>query len=374
MRIASLWKRSWTLPALVLALALAASGCSRGKTDAELAGEVQNQLNAAVPNQPITVSAHEGVVTLSGTVNSESDRRAAAQEATKVEGVKVVVNDLQVMPAAASIPEAPVYSSPQSRPAVNRASPYRPRARSAETASSQPSYSSASTAASPVPVHATIERATIPEGTVLSVRMIDGIDTAKNRLGDTFRATLEAPLMVGDRVVAPIGTEVEGRVAELKSAGHFSGRSELALELVRLDMNGKSYPLETSAWTGQGNSRGKRTAATIGGGAALGAIIGAIAGGGKGAAIGTVAGAGAGTGVQAVTKGKQVKVNPEAVLEFRLTSQVTVVPSRVREPERPRLEREPPQGRVVRKKQFGRVVRRRPAARRRPPLSTRLSS
>src|SRR5574341_534612 len=121
MRIARLWKRRWSLPVLVLALALAATGCSRSKTDAELAGEVQNQINATVPNQPITVSAREGVVTLSGTVNSESDRRAAAQEATKVEGVKVVVNDLQVMPAAASIPEAPVASSPQSRPAVNRA-------------------------------------------------------------------------------------------------------------------------------------------------------------------------------------------------------------------------------------------------------------
>lgn len=342
MRIARLWKRTWTLPVLVLALALAATGCSRGKTDAELAGEVQNQINAAVPNQPITVSAREGVVTLSGTVDNESDRRTAAQEATKVEGVKVVVNDLQVMPAAASIPEAPVASLPQSRPAVTRASPYRSRARSAEVASSEPAYSPAPAAASPAPapVRAAIERATIPEGTVLRVRMSDGIDTGKNRLGDTFRATLEAPLMVGDRVVAPVGTEVEGRVAELKSAGHFSGRSELALELVRLDMNGRSYPLETSAWTGQGNSRGKRTAATIGGGAALGAIIGAIAGGGKGAAIGSVAGAGAGTGVQAVTKGKQVKVNPEAVLDFRLVSPVTVVPSRVREPERPRLERE----------------------------------
>ena len=75
----------------------------------------------------------------------------------------------------------------------------------------------------------------------------------------------------------------------------------------------------------------------------MGAIIGAIAGGGKGAAIGTVAGAGAGTGVSAATKGKQIKVQPEDVLQFRLQSPVTVVPSRVRDPERPRLERDPEQ-------------------------------
>ena len=343
MRVSQLWKRRWGLPALALALALAAAGCSRSKTDAQLAGEVQAKISSSVPNQPITASASEGVVTLSGTVNSESDRRVAAQEAAKVEGVKVVVNDLQVMPAAASIPDAPAASEPA--PAVAKPSPYPLRPRRRSVARSEPPYSPAPAApaantppAEPMPLRATVEHVTIPEGTMLRVRMTDGIDTEKNVVGDTFRASLESPLMVGERVVAPAGTEVEGRVTDLKSAGHFSGKSELALELIRLDMRGQSYPLETTAWTSEGNSRGKRTAATIGGGSALGAVIGAIAGGGKGAAIGAVVGAGAGTGVQAATKGKQLKVNPEAVLEFRLQNPVTVVPSRVREAERPRLQ------------------------------------
>ncbi len=344
MRIARLGKRTWTLPVLVLALALAATGCSRGKTDAELAGEVQNQVNAAVPNQPITVSAREGVVTLSGAVDNESDRRTAAQQASKVEGVKVVVNDLQVMPAAASIPEAPVASVPQSRPAVTRASPYRPAARPTEVAGSETAYSPAPAAASPAPapapVRAAIQHVTIPGGTPLSVRMSQGVDSGRNRMGDTFRATLESPIMVGEQVVAPQGTDVVGRLAELKSGGRFAGRSELALELIRLEMNGKSYPIDTTQWTAQGRSEGKRTAATVGGGAAIGAIIGAIAGGGKGAAIGSVAGAGAGTGVSAATKGKQVKVEPEAVLQFRLQSPVTVIPSSERYRDRSRLERD----------------------------------
>ena len=159
-------------------------------------------------------------------------------------------------------------------------------------------------------------------------------------MGDTFRATLESPIMVGEQVVAPQGTDVIGRLAALKTGGRMTGRSELALELIRLEMNGKAYPIDTNQWTAQGRSEGKRTAATIGGGAALGAIIGAIAGGGKGAAIGTVAGAGAGTGVSAATKGKQLKVEPETVLQFRLQSPVTVVPSSERDRDRSRLERD----------------------------------
>ena len=341
--------RNWSWLALVLVLALAAAGCSCTQTDAQLAGEVQNKINDTYPGQPITVSAHAGVVTLTGAVNSEAQRRAAANDAVQVEGVKVVVNDLQVTPAAASIPEAPAASPPRlGGPASKQASPLRRKPQQSGALSAPPNGPTPSAYREPATESAAARRAepapdarvTIPEGTLLTVRMIDGIDSEKNRMGDTFRATLESPIVVGDQVVAPEGTEVEGRITDLKSAGHFSGRSELALELIRLDMNNRSYPLETTAWTTQGNSRGARTAATIGGGSAVGAIIGAIAGGGKGAAIGAAAGAGAGTGVQAATKGKQVKVNPEAVLEFRLENPVTVVASPAREAERQRLERD----------------------------------
>jgi len=140
----------------------------------------------------------------------------------------------------------------------------------------------------------------------------------------------------------PAGADITGRVAEDKSAGHFAGKSVIALELTRLSFHGHSYSLVTDQYTREGNSRGKRTAATIGGGAALGAVIGAIAGGGKGAAIGSVAGAGAGTAVQGVTKGKQVKVEPEAVLAFRLQDPVTVRPWSHSE-RRPAESSEPPQ-------------------------------
>lgn len=338
---------SWSGVALVLVLALVAAGCSRSQTDAQLAGEVQNKINSSHPKQPITVTAQQGVVTLTGEVNSEEDRRSAAADAAQVEGVKVVVNDLQVTPAAAAVQETPPIPPPQPEPVARRASKPRYRAQS-----SSPSPMPAATPTTPPAEPTTIASAarpvepppiqhiTIPGGTTLSVRMSEGIDSGSNRMGDTFRATLESPIMVGEQVVAPQGTDVIGRLAELKTGGRMTGRSELALELIRLEMNGKAYPIDTNQWTAQGRSEGKRTAATIGGGAALGAIIGAIAGGGKGAAIGSVAGAGAGTGVSAATKGKQLKVEPEAVLQFRLQSPVTVVPSSERNRDRTRLERD----------------------------------
>jgi hypothetical protein len=132
--------------------------------------------------------------------------------------------------------------------------------------------------------------------------------------------------MDGDRVVIPSGADVEGRVAEAQGAGHFAGKPQIALELTKLVVNGKTYPLHTNQYTRQGTSRGKNTAEKVGAGAGIGAIIGAIAGGGKGAAIGAAAGAGVGGGVQAATKAPQVKVDPEAQLTFELQSPVTVTP------------------------------------------------
>jgi hypothetical protein len=99
------------------------------------------------------------------------------------------------------------------------------------------------------------------------------------------------------------------------------------LVLTRLTLNGKQYALKTSEWTEKGTSRGKRTAGTVAGGAGLGAIIGGLAGGGKGAAIGAAAGAGAGAGVQAVTKGKQIKLPAESIVTFQLDGPLSVLPA-----------------------------------------------
>src|SRR6202140_5608432 len=171
------------------------------------------------------------------------------------------------------------------------------------------------------------DEVTIPAGQSLLVRMIDGVDSSKNHVGDVFHASLETDLTVGNSVVARKGTDVYGRLAEAKEAGHMAGSAELQLELTRIVIDGKDYPVVSSDYTLQGKGRGKNTAEKVGGGAALGAIIGAIAGGGKGGALGAGVGAGAGGAVQVLTRGQQVKVPSETLLEFRLQQQVTVAPT-----------------------------------------------
>jgi len=165
---------------------------------------------------------------------------------------------------------------------------------------------------------------TIPAGQSLLIRMIDGVDSSKNQVGDIFHASLETDLNVNGILVARKGADLYGRLARSKEAGHFAGSSELQLELTRIVIDGRDYPVVSSDYTLQGKGRGKNTAEKVGGGAALGAIIGGIAGGGKGAAIGAGVGAGAGGTVQVLTRGQQVKVPSETVLEFRLQQSVTV--------------------------------------------------
>ena len=165
---------------------------------------------------------------------------------------------------------------------------------------------------------------TIPAGQSLLVRMIDGVDSSKNHVGDVFHASLETDLMVNDTIVARKGTDVYGRLAEAKEAGHLSGSAELQLELTRLVIDGKDYPIVSSDYDLKGKGRGSNTAKKVGGGAVAGAIIGAIAGGGRGAAIGAGVGSAAGAGVQVFTRGQQVKVPSDTLLEFRLQQPATV--------------------------------------------------
>jgi hypothetical protein len=168
---------------------------------------------------------------------------------------------------------------------------------------------------------------TIPAGQSLLVRMIDGVDSSKNHVGDVFHASLETDLYIGNSIVARKGTDVYGRLANAEKSGTFTGKSELQLELARMVIDGKDYPLVSSDYTLQGKGQGASTAKKVGGIAAAGAIIGAIAGGGKGAAIGAAAGGATGAGVQVLTKGAQVKVPSETLLEFRLQQPATVTPT-----------------------------------------------
>jgi hypothetical protein len=168
---------------------------------------------------------------------------------------------------------------------------------------------------------------TIPAGQSLLVRMIDGVDSSKNHVGDVFHASLETDLYINNTLVARKGTDVYGRLANAQEAGHLSGSAELQLELMRIVIDGRDYPVVSSDYSLKGQGRGADTAKKVGGGAVFGAIIGAIAGGGRGAAIGAGAGSAAGAGVQVFTRGQQVKVPSETLLEFRLQQPAMVTPT-----------------------------------------------
>ena len=200
---------------------------------------------------------------------------------------------------------------PASQPAPQAAPSAQPSAMTAAPASATPSA-------------AATDSVTVPAGTYLRVRMIDGVDSQRNRVGDRFAASLDEDLVVDGTAVARKGTDVYGRLADSKQAGQVTGRSELKLELTDILINGVAHPIITGEYQTAGSSRTSDSAKKVGGGAALGAIIGAIAGGGKGAAIGAGVGAGAGTAVQVLTHGEQVRVPSETLLEFRLEQPLTL--------------------------------------------------
>ena len=162
------------------------------------------------------------------------------------------------------------------------------------------------------------KRITVPAGTRILIRMIDSIDSSKQKTGYRFTASLETNLQIDDVVVAPRGTMVYGRLAAAQSSGRMSGSSQLTLELTDIMIKGTAYPLLTSAYEMKGQGEGKKTARKVIGGAGLGALIGGVAGGGKGAGIGAAAGAAGGTAIAASKKGQQVSIPSETLLEFRL--------------------------------------------------------
>jgi len=158
----------------------------------------------------------------------------------------------------------------------------------------------------------------IPVRTPITVRMIEGVDSNVARLGQTFRASVDEPVLINSQTVIPRGADAVVKLVEDKQSGKFEGKTILTLALTDLTINGQMIDTTTGDVSQASGSRGARTAKVVGGTTALGAIVGALAGGGRGAAIGAASGAAVGGGVQLATKGQQVKVPSETRLTFTL--------------------------------------------------------
>jgi BON domain len=344
---ASLFIRT-TASIAVIALAVA---CAKPANDNQVISNIQSKLSAdsGLQGKQLSVQSEKGTVTLSGTVDNDSQREAAAKYAASEPGVKTVINNLQVAsqqasaepaPAAAPTPAPAEEPAPRAKSSKPSPSSHRsghqaaPQNQMAQAAPAQPPTPAAQSqdpaptqAAAAPPPPAEPAKVTVPSGAVIPVRLVDAIDSSTAQVGDTFHATLDAPVAVDGDVVIPAHYDVEGHVVNAQASGKFAGRALLELQLDRIKVGEKYYNIETDHFKQETGSRGKNTAAKVGGGAVAGAILGGIFGGGKGAAIGSVAGAGAGGGVQAASKKPDIKLSSEKVLTFTLQAPVTIVPT-----------------------------------------------
>lgn len=332
---------------LLISVAGGTVACSKVPNDSQITSQVQDKLNSdsGLQGKQLSVRAENGSITLSGSVDNDAQREAAARYASAIPGVKQVVNNLQVGPpasAAAADPEPAPVETPKPAPARKREPAPKRRNVSRDTTEVASAGAGAGTAmshqdspqsiapvapATPPPPPPPPQKVTIPAGTTLAVRLVDSVDSEKNQTGETFRATLNSPLSAEGEIAIPSGYDVEGHLVEVKSAGKFAGQSVVIMQLDRISVGGRSYSIQTDQYKREGSSRGKNTAAKVGAGAAIGAIIGGIAGGGKGAGIGAAAGGGLGGGVQAATKGQQIKLPSETVVNFTLQNPLTVIPA-----------------------------------------------
>ena len=342
------------LPVLLVSAILLASCGKFGKPDdSAITIDIKAKMfsDQSLKSANLDVSSRGGEVTLTGQVPDDSARLAAFKIASETKGVTKVNDQMTVLaaqatppPTAAPPPEAmPVEPAPAKPPArkpmhSKPAQASEPPANSGSgsgmppvvSTDSGPSAQTAPTVAPAPPPPPQPRTVTVPAGAIITVRTIDPVDSATNTTGQVFKASLDAPIVVDNRVVVPRGADVYMKLINASSAGHLKGKSELTLALQSVVLQGRTYNVITSDVSQSGASRGKNSAMKIGGGAVLGALIGGLAGGGKGAAIGAAAGGGAGTGLQVFTKGKQIKIPSETRLDFTLQQpfDITYFPNR----------------------------------------------
>ena len=173
-------------------------------------------------------------------------------------------------------------------------------------------------AAAPKPV-------TVPAGTKLNIRLVQGIDVDASAAGQTFKATIDDPVMMGGSIVIPRGATAVVQAAKVEQSGKMKGSDKITLKLNSISFGGKAYPITTEYVESKGSGEGKKTGRKVAGGAGLGAIVGGIAGGGSGAAIGAAVG-GAGGAIMAASGEEHLKLPSETRLTFQLSAAISVTP------------------------------------------------
>jgi hypothetical protein len=165
----------------------------------------------------------------------------------------------------------------------------------------------------------------VPAGTAINVRLTEGIDVDASQAGQTFKAVVDDPVMLGGSIVIPRGASAVVQAAKVEQSGKMKGSDKISLKLNAIGFGGRVYEVTTGYVETKGKGEGRRTTRKIGGGAGLGAIVGGIAGGGEGAAIG--AAIGGVTGAAVASGGEEhLKLPAETRLTFNLSVSVNVRP------------------------------------------------
>ncbi len=298
------WLKVGTASFALIALGLGSSGCKRKSAqDTQLQTTISNRLAADPALQGLNIQdrVKGGVVTLTGTAQNYQQLQAASQDA-QMPGVSKIVNQISTV-STPGVQAGNSGNQANPRPAMARPTPV-----TAQT-----------TAAAPV-----IRWIQVPAGTNLMVRINQPLASNLAHAGETFSGRVERTVTVRGHRIIPSGAAVQGVVVYAHSAGHFRGRSGLRLRLNQITIRGRAYAMQTSIWQKFTYARGKRSAIAIGGGAGLGALVGALAGGGKGAAIGGAIGAGTGTAVQGLTHPPEIRLPAETGLQFQLARSIQV--------------------------------------------------
>ena len=293
---------------LISLLVGSVAGCSKHVDDATIAQDVQSKLAAdpTTRDAAVSVSAKDGKVTLRGTVKDTATQQRMEQIARQEPGATAVEDQTAVVAAGGPVAQADNMSAAAPPPA------------SAPAEAPPPA---------PAPVEAPKpEPIVVPAGTDLTVVIDTALSSKSSQPGQTFLATVAQPVTVNGATAIPKGSSVTGTVLTAKAKGKIKGEGQLSITLKNITIRGHNYPLQTANLDSTVKGKGKRTAATTGGGAAAGALIGGIAGGGKGAGIGAAVGAVGGLIGGAATGNKQIEIPAETPLTFTLSNPLTLPP------------------------------------------------
>ena len=220
------------------------------RNDQQIGSDIQAKIAAesALTGQNIQVNVANGVATLNGKVDNDASRALASADSASIDGVRTVVNNLVVAPARAAKVAPPPPVRERRHKEVAQAAPPPPPPPPPPAAAPAPDPVQV-VAPPPPPPPPVVKTVTLPAGTVIPIRMTDTLDSASTQSNSVFHGSLAGDLISDGMVVAKSGAAVTGRVVTAKDATHFSGSSELSIELTRIDTVDHPVDVVTDAFT-----------------------------------------------------------------------------------------------------------------------------